>query len=330
VAAVAGVLAIGGGALVQAANPVVSITPAQQNVAIAAGAVSYSVNIANADDVASFGFRLRFDPYVLKFTAAHDGGFLATSGRQLSCQQPFVGPNGDDVYFGCATVGDYNVHGAAGSGLLATIDFALIGGGASSVEFIKLDLTDPDGGWVCNGQACGPENEQNASITVDGPVLPRPTVDPAATATLPAAQVPGNGTPIGSAARTATPAAGAAASTATPVAGAAQTAAGSGTDAAGGQPDSGILGDSSQPGADVSNDETSGGATSGASDGSAQSGGGAGVGRFGSGPDSYAHGSDGYSTRAIALAVLGVMLIAGGVWQKRHYDRRVVTHRRQS
>ena len=83
-------------------------------------------------------------------------------------------------------------------------------------------------------------------------------------------------------------------------------------------------GDGTQPGG-----VSSGGVRGASSGGGAQSASGAGVGKFGSGPDSYAHKSDNYGTKAVALAALGFMLIVAGIWRRGVRDvRREAVRRR--
>lgn len=335
--------AFGGGGAVQAASPFVTLSPAQQNVAIGAGTVTYTVSVTGAEDLAGYEFNLKFDHYVLEFQSSQNGPFLATSARQTPfCTGPVVSVDKDTVKFGCATPGGLvpYIPGASGSGVLATFTFKLVGGGTSPLTFTKIDLVNAYIDGICNGAFCTPQDGQGGSITVDGPLLPRPTVDPAATPTVPAA-IP----TVPPATQTAVAALPAPTQTAIAVANAASTTGGgtqtggtqTGTTGAGstgadatsgvaGASASGVTqGDGTQPGG-----VSSGGGVRGASSGGgAQSANGAGVGKFGSGPDSYAHKSDNYGTKAIALAALGFMLIVAGIWRRGVRDvRREVVRRR--
>jgi hypothetical protein len=324
--------AFGAGGTVQAANPLVTLRPAQQNVAIGAGTVTYTVNIADADNVAAYAIDLKFDPYVLEFGSAVNGGFLATSGRQVVCPGVALlaqqSPLNNVVSYGCATPGNLNGAGAAGSGLLVTLTFKLVGGGTSNLEFTKLDLLDANANPVCGGQYCTSQNTQGGSITVDGPVLPTATVDPAATpnSAAPAAPADATATPL-SATQTAVAALPAATQTAMAVAAPVNT---TGDNAQTGGAQTGTT----QPSASGA-DATSAGAGGTAAQGSSQPGGaaqganGAAVGKFGSGPDSYGHGSDNYGTKSVALAAFGFMLIVAGIWRRRiRDDRREAVRRR--
>ncbi len=307
-AAIGGVMALGGGTPIEAANPSVTITPAQQNVAIGAGTVTFTVNVADVDNLAAYGFDLRFDHYVMEYQSTQNGDFLGSSGRQLSCAGlTFPHDGKDNVTVGCATFGDLYADGASGSGALATVTFKLVGGGTSALTFTSLDLQSPNADDVCGdpgdpGHApCGAGNVQGSSITVDGPVLPRPTVDPNTTVTATAVPF---ASPTSAPAGGSTPAA-----RTTPSVASTGTA---GTPAIGTTPSGGALGSGTQPGS------TGSGSSAGGAQGAGASGAGStGVGRFGSGPDGYAQHQDNYRTRAIALAALGLMLIVAGVWKRR-------------
>lgn len=327
-------IAFGSGSPVQAASPIVTITPAQQSVAIGASTVTYTVSVSGVTNMAAYGINVQFDHYVLQFASAQNGAFLASSGRSVTCPGAVLSPDQDTVQYGCVTVGDLNGVGAVGSGVLATLTFTLVGGGTSPLTFTRIDLTDAGADGICDGGAlCTPQIGQGGSITVDGPLLPRPTVDPNATATpapgvfqTPTSVIGGAGdattaTANDTATSGTTPAAvGTVTSGTTSADG--TTAAGGATPGGGTTAGSGTLGVTALP------DSTgSAGGSAGSTSSSGSSGTSTGVGHFGYGPDSYANkNADMYRTRAIALAALGFALIVAGLWREKTSFRR--QHRR--
>ncbi len=322
---VSAILGIKADATASAAGTFVTLSPAQQSVAMSAGTVTYQVNVANVDDVATYGFDLKFDPNVLEFQSAVDGPFLASSGRQVECLDAVLLGNKDTVRYGCGTIGDYTPgSGAAGTGLLATLTFKVIGGGTSPLTFIKMDLEDVTNEGRCgNLILCTPQDATGGSITVDGPVLPTATPDPNATPTVPAAlptssgggitnnTTPASGNGTGGTSSTGTQSGATGSASAGAAASGSSSSSGGNSTGADGAP-SGVTGaDSGQTGS------TNSGTRSGGASASSAGGAGAGVGKFGSGPDSYAaDGARPYRNGALVFAALGVLLMATGVWRK--------------
>lgn len=158
----------------EAANATISLTPAQQTVALADGSVTVDVMVAGADNVGAYDVNISFDPYVLEFVSAANGAFLGSGGRQVACQTPVVADGNDVVKVGCATTGSIDGGGASGSGLLTTLTFKPVGGGTTALAFADHDLAKPDGGTLCDfGE--GTCSVSAASVTVEGPVKPRPS-----------------------------------------------------------------------------------------------------------------------------------------------------------
>ncbi len=302
-----------------AANPIISITPAQQTVAIGAGTVTFQVSVADVNDLAAYGFDIKFDHYVMEFQSSQNSAFLGSSGRQVTCDGlTFVLPKDPDTLTtGCATLGNPAAGtGVSGSEVLETLTFKLVGGGTSPLTFTKVALRNANEEDLClGGRPCGPQDTVGGSITVNGPVLARPTPDPNATPTVPAT-LP-TATPFGRApAAGTTPGSGSAAgSTSATQPGAGGTpgaAASSGVSGANsssgvaGAPSGGIAGADARPGSAPARAGSSG----------APGAGGTGVGRFGDGPQSYARdGAGQYRNSAVAFAALGLVLIAAGVWR---------------
>ena len=92
---------------------------------------SVDVRIANASDVGSYDVLLdygnddlgAFEPGVLEFVDAVDGGFLGSTGRAVTCLPPSV--DGISVRIGCVTSGPAPP-GPGGAGLLATVRFHVV------------------------------------------------------------------------------------------------------------------------------------------------------------------------------------------------------------
>lgn len=343
-AAIGGVMVMGRGSVAYAANPdpVISIAPASQTVAVNQ-TVNLAVNVQGAFNLSAYGIELIYDPYIVTFDSAQNGTFVTTTSVPgLQCQpaldreanQPGnEHPGMRRAYLACAAVSESSPT-VQGAGLLMTFSFKAVGGGTTALMPSKLDLLTPLSLSICwnDGPHDFPQPPRptptplpalcsivapQASITVDGPVLPRPTVDPNATAT----STPG------------------AFATPTRVTGASNTATAGTTITAGSTGTTGATGTGTTPGGTISSggalgsEAQAGSSSTGGSQGAGASGANnTGVGRFGSGPDAYAtgDGSAALRTRAIAIAVLGMALIVVGIWQRgRIKIRREVVRRHE-
>jgi hypothetical protein len=97
-----------------------------------------AVNIANAQNVASVPFRLRYNPQVVEYVAGHRGSFLQGAG-----QEPVFLATGEggEVVVGLSRIG--GGEGASGSGELARFEFRAIGAGDARFTFSGASVKDP-------------------------------------------------------------------------------------------------------------------------------------------------------------------------------------------
>jgi len=123
-----------------------SIDPASQTVRTTDASVSVNVSVNNVTNMASWDFRLSYDPDVLEFVSATpDKTMLATLGSP-SCLQTVVKDPASGailgVAVGCGVAGlPIGAPGVDGSGKLATIVFKPKAAGTSPLVFTKLSLS---------------------------------------------------------------------------------------------------------------------------------------------------------------------------------------------
>jgi hypothetical protein len=114
---------------------------------VAAGDPTFNVqiSIAGVMNLGTYEWQLAFDPNVVAFDGATDGGFLGSTGRVVTCAVP---PAADlqpgNVRFGCLTGGSAPA-GPNGGGLLSTVAFQPVGDGAPNIHFVCAGLGDPLG-----------------------------------------------------------------------------------------------------------------------------------------------------------------------------------------
>lgn len=285
----------------EAAAATISLTPAQQTVALAGGPVTVDVMVAGAENVAGFEVDIQFDPYVVEFVSATDSPFLSSSGRPVTCFSPIETTDGL-VKVGCASPGEYSAPGASGDGVLTRVTFKPVGGGTTALTIAGRDLANADARDLCNDATYGSCSVANASVTVEGPVKPRPSGGS------------DNNTGGSGGSQGSTPGAGSTAGGQ----GAAQPGGTSGqpagdprfTQPIGGGSTAAAPSGSTRPGAS--------GGTLGASSGAPGTG--TDVGRFGTGPQPE-QGSALARNAAVALALLGATLLSAGVTRGAIYGR---------
>jgi hypothetical protein len=136
------VACLAGAALAQGNQARMSVEPPEES--LKEGGPEFKVNIV-ADDVANlaaFQFSLSYDPSIIQYVGVTEGPFLGSTGREPQCTEPYVQPGQPETLsFNCATLGPpVSLKGTAGpdgSGVLAEITFAPVGGGTT-----PLDLKD--------------------------------------------------------------------------------------------------------------------------------------------------------------------------------------------
>ena len=136
------VACLAGAALAQGNQARMSVEPPEES--LKEGGPEFKVNIV-ADDVtnlAAFQFSLSYDPSIIQYVGVTEGPFLGSTGREPQCTEPYVQPGQPETLsFNCATLGPpVSLKGTAGpdgSGMLAEITFAPVGGGTT-----PLDLKD--------------------------------------------------------------------------------------------------------------------------------------------------------------------------------------------
>lgn len=86
-----------------------SVEGAPASVTTGGAAFDVQIKVAGVANLAAYEWQLAFDPNVVSFVSATDGGFLGSTGRAVSCQPPIVPPNENlqpgNVRVGCASVG---------------------------------------------------------------------------------------------------------------------------------------------------------------------------------------------------------------------------------
>ena len=115
--------------------------------AFASGTAQLAVKIDGATDVSAFEFILRYDPAVLTDPVVVQGAFLASTGKLEICPGAIVDIAAGTLRFGCATIG--LGAGANGSGVLATVKFALGGSGSTRIAMEKALVTNAFADDLC-------------------------------------------------------------------------------------------------------------------------------------------------------------------------------------
>jgi hypothetical protein len=147
-------LLVGSSALAQDGGPTMTLEPGSQNAPLTASEVTVQVMIKNVTNLGAFEFRLKYDPSVLEYKTVRPGGWLASTGRSVSCYTGEV--HEDDFIWGCGSTGP--MAGPDGSGLGGTVVFSPKAAGTSPITCTKMELTypnSPDYGIPTVGQCTG-------------------------------------------------------------------------------------------------------------------------------------------------------------------------------
>lgn len=131
-----------------AGDPVMSIAPASQNVAMNADPFALDVTVSNVDNLGAYDVTVTFNNNVLEYLGIANGDFLTSTGRRQQCIAPYPGPNNTSaaenvnrngaVHFGCTTLGlDANggIPGPGGNGVVMSIGFKPKGVGNADIVF---------------------------------------------------------------------------------------------------------------------------------------------------------------------------------------------------
>jgi hypothetical protein len=116
----------------------VQLVPSSTSVQIG-DTIMVNVNIANAHNVGSVPFHLRFDPAVVQFAPpAMEGSFLNGDGTQTAF---FTNASGNEVVVGLSRLGGGT--GASGDGVLAQFQFVAVAEGDAGFAFTGFSVKDP-------------------------------------------------------------------------------------------------------------------------------------------------------------------------------------------
>lgn len=161
------------------------------------GNFTVEIRIENVNNLGSYEWQLAFDPGILKFESARDGGFLGGTGRLVSCQPAIVGPayregpegpvlilEEGNVRFGCVTLG-LQPPGRSGSDVLSIVTLSPLAEGVSNLDLAWVSLSDPLGEDLPSARLSG-------CIAIGAvATCAAPTVAPPATATPETTATPG-------------------------------------------------------------------------------------------------------------------------------------------
>ncbi|MFN7971624.1 MAG: cohesin domain-containing protein [Acidobacteriota bacterium] len=103
------------------------------------GSFTIDILVMQGTNVGHVPFYLSFDPTVLAFQSAAEGGFLKQGGAQTSFLQSQAQPG--ILIFGCSRLG--TGPGASGSGAVATVTFKALKPGTSTLSFSNNFVKDP-------------------------------------------------------------------------------------------------------------------------------------------------------------------------------------------
>jgi general secretion pathway protein D len=103
--------------------------------------ITVQVQISQATRVGSVPFHVAYDPKILQFVSGSEGGFLKSDGASTvyNSQASTV----SEVFVALARIGVPS--GAAGGGILCTLEFQAIAPGSSSLSFTEASVLDPQG-----------------------------------------------------------------------------------------------------------------------------------------------------------------------------------------
>lgn len=150
------------------------------------------VEVEGVTNLGAYEWRVAYDPGIIELTdppasAMSDAGFLGSTGRTVVCLPPILPPDmglqPGNVRFGCVTVG--HEPGVDGDGVLSTVTFVPVAGGAVDIAFACAGLSDPFGNEIPVSNVPPCVSSVTPTPTPCGGPCPTatPTGTPAATAT---------------------------------------------------------------------------------------------------------------------------------------------------
>jgi hypothetical protein len=161
---------------------------------VSAGGADFPVQIsvAGVTNLAAYEWQLAYDPNVVSFVSATDGGFVGSTGRSVVCQPPILPPTSGlqpgNVRIGCVTGGGGYMAGPSGGGLLSTATFRPVGNGAPNIAFVCAALADTWGEPISIGNVgpcvtastptVGPSETPGSDDTPEPTDTPGPTSTP--------------------------------------------------------------------------------------------------------------------------------------------------------
>ncbi|MGH9396529.1 MAG: cohesin domain-containing protein [Terriglobia bacterium] len=143
---------------VRAAPITIAIVPSTTTVPLGSDA-SLGIAISNVSDLYAFQFDLGFNPTLLSGQTIVEGAFLPAGGSTLFIPGT-IDNTGGTIAFTADTLLGPGL-GLNGSGILATVTFATIAPGTSSIDLLNVLLLDSNLNDIAFGSA-------NGSVTVNG------------------------------------------------------------------------------------------------------------------------------------------------------------------
>lgn len=174
------VAAVTGLSVTNAAGSVVSLDASDRNITVDQ-TVSLEILATDLSNLAAYEVKIEYDSDVLEFVGFQDSGWLATTGRQVTCPPPLaIDDNTSDstkaVLVGCGSL-TFTPEGPVGDAGLATLTFKGVGEGTSSVLFRKIELADPNGESCCSLSGVDDTSVRVSSNGNDADVPPKPRAD---------------------------------------------------------------------------------------------------------------------------------------------------------
>jgi hypothetical protein len=131
-------------------QPSLSISGVPGSVSAGDANLDVQISVAGVTNLGAYEWQLSFDPNVVTFVSATNGGFLGSTHRSVTCWGPILPPSPGlepgNVRFGCVTYAPAPAPaGPSGSGLLSTVTFQPVGNGAPNIGFVCAALADPFG-----------------------------------------------------------------------------------------------------------------------------------------------------------------------------------------
>jgi len=99
-----------------------------------------TVEVNQVTDLGNFEFRIAFAPAIIQAQGVELGGFLGSTGRQVTAVGPAIDNTAGTLTYGAFSLGDEQ--GPSGSGTLAVISFTAVFSGESTLDLSNVLLTN--------------------------------------------------------------------------------------------------------------------------------------------------------------------------------------------